>query len=115
MASTSSTCTPIYFILYWIFNQHAHGSWEYPARQGIGCNIVSSDDSANFLSFLQMLRSQDGAESLILSAAVGLSPFVGPDDSPLSDVAEFAKVLDTIGPSPSSFLTHSAPTPRQRS
>jgi len=53
------------------------------------------DDSANFLSFLQKLRSM--APSLILSAAVQLSPFRGADGQPMSDVSEFAKVLDYIG------------------
>ena len=72
-------------------------SWEYPNKQGIGCNIVSPNDTANFLSFLQTLRDQDGAQDLIISAAVSVKPFVGSDGNPMSDVSGFAKVLDYIG------------------
>lgn len=70
-------------------------SWETPGKQGIGCNAVSANDTANFLSFLQTLRSMD--QSLILSAAVSLKPFIDSNGNPLSDVSEFAKVLDYIG------------------
>ncbi|KAH9967667.1 glycoside hydrolase superfamily [Lactifluus volemus] len=47
--------------------------WEYPTKLGIGCNVVSTNDSANFLSFLTTLRSQQGAQKLIISAAVSLT------------------------------------------
>ncbi|KAI0305232.1 chitinase [Multifurca ochricompacta] len=70
--------------------------WEHPNKQGIGCNFISADDSTNFLTFLQTLRNQKGAKNLILSAAVAITPFVGPDGSPLSDVSGFAKVLNYI-------------------
>ena len=70
-------------------------SWEYPAKQGIGCNVISTNDSANFLLFLQMLRGK--APELILSAAVALDTFVGSDGNPMSSVAEFASILDYIG------------------
>jgi len=70
--------------------------WEYPGKQGIGCNVVSPDDTANFLLFLQTLRCQDGADNLIFSAAVSILPFVGADGKPLSDVSGFAKVLNYI-------------------
>jgi hypothetical protein len=71
-------------------------SWEHPGKQGIGCNIVSANDSANFLSFLQTLRSLSGSD-LIISAAVPITPFVGPDSEPLADVSGFGQVLDNIG------------------
>ncbi|KAI9458899.1 chitinase [Lactarius psammicola] len=70
--------------------------WESPNKQTIGCNLISADDSANFLSFLQTLRNQDGAKDLIISAAVSITPFVGPDGNPLTDVSGFATVLDYI-------------------
>ena len=71
-------------------------SWEYPGSQGIGCNVVSGADAANFLSFLQELRANPRGKKLILSAATSLSPFAGPDGNPLSDVSGFAAVLDWI-------------------
>jgi len=70
--------------------------WEYPNKQGIGCNIISTNDSANFLSFLQTLRNQTGAQDLIISAAVSITPFVGSTGTPMTDVSAFAKVLDYI-------------------
>ena len=76
---------------------HLFCSWEYPSKQGIGCNTISTDDSANFLTFLQTLRSQNGAQGLIISAAVSITPFAGPDGTPMTDVSGFAKVLDNIG------------------
>ncbi|KAF9567358.1 chitinase [Agrocybe pediades] len=71
--------------------------WEYPANQGIGCNAINANDTANFLSFLQKLRKDPLGAKLTLSAAVATSPFIGPDGNPLSDVSGFAKVLDYIG------------------
>jgi chitinase len=74
--------------------------WEFPAEQEIleevGCNVVSVNDSVNLLAFLQTLRSQDGAEDLIITAAVTVTPFIGSDGNPMTDVSEFAKVLDYI-------------------
>lgn len=72
-------------------------SWEYPNRQGVGCNTISPDDSANFLAFLQELRQNDAGANLILSAAVGLTPFLDSDGEPMQDVSAFAAVLDHIG------------------
>jgi len=71
--------------------------WEYPNKAGIGCNAISANDSANFLSFLQELRSQPAGKNLILSAATSITPFAGPDGTPMTDVSEFAKVLSHIG------------------
>ncbi|KAI8986628.1 glycoside hydrolase [Trametes punicea] len=70
--------------------------WEYPNKQGIGCNIISPDDSQNFLSFLQALRADPAGKNLTLSAAVGITPFAGTDGNPMSDVSAFAKVLDYV-------------------
>jgi chitinase len=68
---------------------------------------VSANDSANFLSFLTTLRSQQGAQKLIISAAVSLTPFVDSNGTPMTDVSAFAKVLNYIGspfPSFTQFL-----------
>ncbi|KAF9457537.1 glycoside hydrolase [Collybia nuda] len=70
--------------------------WEYPNKQGLGCNTISPSDSANFLLFLQALRATPVGSNITLSAAVGLAPFNGPDEQPMSDVSGFAKVLDYI-------------------
>ncbi|KAL0060712.1 hypothetical protein AAF712_012492 [Marasmius tenuissimus] len=70
--------------------------WEYPNKQGVGCNQISPQDSPNFLSFLQELRKDSVGSKITLSAAVGISPFAGPEGQPMSDVSGFAKVLNHI-------------------
>lgn len=72
-------------------------SWEYPNRQGIGCNAISPSDSANFLAFLQQLKQDPVGSKLILSAAVGETPLMGANGTPMTDVSAFADVLDHIG------------------
>ncbi|THU86560.1 glycoside hydrolase [Dendrothele bispora CBS 962.96] len=51
--------------------------WEFPNRQGIGCNSLSpsSDDVPNFLTYLQQIRQDPRGSSLILSAAVPIQPY----------------------------------------
>ncbi|KAF9232667.1 chitinase [Melanogaster broomeanus] len=70
--------------------------WEYPNHQGIGCNTISADDTQNFLSFLQELRSDPVGSTLTLSAATSIVPFTGATGSPLTDVSGFAEVFDYI-------------------
>ncbi|KAG1827821.1 chitinase [Suillus variegatus] len=65
--------------------------WESPNDQGIGCNIISVNDTANFLAFLQELRQNPKAKKLTLSAAVGLGPFFDAAGHPLTDVTGFVK------------------------
>ncbi|KAG2154451.1 glycoside hydrolase family 18 protein [Suillus bovinus] len=69
--------------------------WEYPSKQGIGCNVVNSDDTANFLSFLQELR-EESCLNLTISAAVSVTPFRDSSGNPSTDVSAFAEVLDYI-------------------
>ncbi|KAK7052982.1 hypothetical protein VNI00_004303 [Paramarasmius palmivorus] len=70
--------------------------WEYPAKQGIGCNTINKDDTANFLSFLQELRVNPAAATYEISAAVGINTFIDGAGNPSTDVSGFANVLDHI-------------------
>ncbi|KAJ6616460.1 glycoside hydrolase family 18 protein [Mycena sp. CBHHK59/15] len=70
--------------------------WEYPGKEGLPCNIVNAQDSANFLLFLQELRNTSVGKGLVLTAAVGITPFVGSSGQPMTDVSGFAAVLDRI-------------------
>ncbi|KAG8743978.1 hypothetical protein FRC10_011052 [Ceratobasidium sp. 414] len=69
--------------------------WEYPGMQGAGNNKVSPSDSAHFLTFLQLLRSQLPASAKI-TAATQVTPFIGSDGEPMKDISEFAQVLDWV-------------------
>ncbi|KAF7355619.1 Chitinase [Mycena sanguinolenta] len=70
--------------------------WEYPNIQGIGCNAINVNDTANFLAFIQELRKHPVGSKLILSAATSLSPFADADGNPSTDISSFSKVLDYI-------------------
>ncbi|KAH8112032.1 glycoside hydrolase [Phellopilus nigrolimitatus] len=70
--------------------------WEYPGKQGIGCNTISPNDTSNFLAFLQALRATPTGSKLILSAATSITPFYNASGVPSSDVSPFAEVLDFI-------------------
>ncbi|GAA6041633.1 hypothetical protein JCM8097_007781 [Rhodosporidiobolus ruineniae] len=69
--------------------------WEYPVVQGEGSNIISPQDSANFLLFLQTLRSVAG-ENARLSMAANVAGLYGADGTPLTDMSGFAAVLDYV-------------------
>lgn len=71
-------------------------SWEYPGKQGIGCNAISPNDSDNFLAFLQELRNTTTGSKLVLTAATSITPFANATGSPSSDVSAFASVLDYV-------------------
>ncbi|KAG2142295.1 glycoside hydrolase family 18 protein [Suillus bovinus] len=70
--------------------------WEYPGRQGVGCNTISVDDTANYLKFLQELRQNTVGASLTVSAAVSLAPFTDASGHPSADLSGFAQVFDYI-------------------
>jgi hypothetical protein len=69
--------------------------WEYPGKDGGSGNHVSSDDAANFLLFLKLLRAMLPSTARI-SAAVETTTFVGNEGEPMQDMREFASVLDWI-------------------
>lgn len=79
-----------------IFYLDFHTSWEYPNHQGIGCNIISAQDTPNYLLFLQELRRDPIGAVLTLSAATSITPFVDANGLPSIDVSEFSEVLDYI-------------------
>ncbi|THU95533.1 glycoside hydrolase [Dendrothele bispora CBS 962.96] len=78
--------------------------WEFPNRQGIGCNSLSpsSDDVPNFLTYLQQIRQDPRGSSLILSAALwstsayGANPSIGPSGylSGFSNVLDFIEIMN---------------------
>lgn len=95
---------------YFIFD-----SWEYPGKQGIGCNEIDEvNDSANFLSFLQALRKDPFGSKLIISTAVGITPFAA-NGAPMKDVSAFAKYIDFIGGLFSLFICMMSNVPEQPS
>ena len=61
-------------------------SWEYPNDQGIGCNVISPDDTANFLAFLKQLRSTLKKDALI-TAATSIKPFMDSTGNPVCHIA----------------------------
>ncbi|KAG2353446.1 glycoside hydrolase family 18 protein, partial [Suillus spraguei] len=71
-------------------------SWEYPGKQGVGCNKISVDDTSNYLQFLQELRKNTAGINLTVSAAVSLEPFTDASGKPSADVSGFAQVFDYI-------------------
>ncbi|KAF8508013.1 chitinase [Hysterangium stoloniferum] len=70
--------------------------WEQPGKQAIGCNIVSPEDTANYLRLLQELRRFKATSGLILTVAAPAAPFVDSTGVPSTSVSGFAKVLDYI-------------------
>ncbi|KAG6332514.1 hypothetical protein ID866_6576, partial [Astraeus odoratus] len=70
--------------------------WEYPNFQGIGCNTINPNDTANFLAFLQEFRKAITGKKITVSASVPLLPFRNATGLPSTDVSEFADVFDYI-------------------
>lgn len=70
--------------------------YEYPNRQGLGCNTISDDDTANFLLFLQELRAQPGAADVQFTAASSLFPWNDATGAQSADLSGFADVLDYV-------------------
>ncbi|KAH8105920.1 glycoside hydrolase family 18 protein [Cristinia sonorae] len=69
--------------------------WEYPAQQGDKANAVAPNDTANYLTFLNVLRKTLPPQAKITAAAMTV-PWAGPDGQPLRDMSQFASVLDWI-------------------
>ena len=71
-------------------------SWEYPDNTGIGCNLISPNDTSNFIEFLTELRQTDWACELILTAAAPLTPWVDATGNSITNASAFAELLDWI-------------------
>ena len=69
--------------------------WEYPGQAGNDGNVISPNDSANYLLFLQTLRKTLPSAAKITAATMTV-PFADSQGSPMRDVSAFAKVLDWI-------------------
>lgn len=67
--------------------------WEYPGREGQPGNVYNPRDSFHLLEFLHVLRGLLPSDARI-SAAVQTVPFVDQNGNSMSDVSEFANVLD---------------------
>ncbi|KAF5012338.1 hypothetical protein FDECE_1565 [Fusarium decemcellulare] len=70
--------------------------WEYPNRQGLGCNAINKNDASNFLTFLEELRKQPEGKDLYLTAAGSLFPWNNASGVASTDLDGFANVLDYI-------------------
>ncbi|KXN74017.1 carbohydrate-binding module family 19 protein [Conidiobolus coronatus NRRL 28638] len=68
--------------------------WEYPGREGAPGNIISPQDSANYLIFLKELKAALPS-NILITCAVRVQPFDGPN-GPLKDVSAFAQYFDLI-------------------
>ncbi|KAM0754711.1 glycoside hydrolase, partial [Meredithblackwellia eburnea MCA 4105] len=69
--------------------------WEYPGQAGIGCNRFSKNDSANYLSFLSLLRTAFG-KNKTLTAAVATTGIIGSNGAALANLSKFGVYLDFI-------------------
>ncbi|KAK1975762.1 family 18 glycosyl hydrolase [Colletotrichum cereale] len=71
--------------------------FEYPNRQGLGCNAINPNDTANFALFLQELR-QKQTKPLYLTAATSLNPWNDASGaaSGAGTLTSFAETLDYL-------------------
>ncbi|KAI9301433.1 glycosyl hydrolases family 18-domain-containing protein [Cunninghamella echinulata] len=74
--------------------------WEYPSKQGAGCNEVNDLDTQHFLVLLKELRkSLDKTfpnDHKLVTMAVHLLPFTNQHGVPSSDVSSFVPYFDFI-------------------
>ncbi|VDB82806.1 unnamed protein product [Peniophora sp. CBMAI 1063] len=70
--------------------------WEAPVNQGIGCNFISPNDTANFLELLQELRATEQGSKLILTAAAGIGPWADENGDSGTNMTAFGELLDYI-------------------
>ncbi|CAA7262225.1 unnamed protein product [Cyclocybe aegerita] len=83
--------------------------WEFPNFKGVG-NPYSPQDAKNLLLLFQALRAALGP-AMIISAAVGHSPWLDEDGLPMRDMSAFADELSFINIMNYSVYETSAPGP----
>ena len=86
------------WIPYWIFSHNYCYplSWEFPNELGIGCNVIDSHDTANFLAFLQQLRNTPDGSKMTISVATNIKPWLDSNGRPSENLSDFKNVLDFL-------------------
>ncbi|KAK1983998.1 family 18 glycosyl hydrolase [Colletotrichum cereale] len=69
--------------------------YEYPNRQGLGCNAISPNDTTNFANFLTELR-QSANKRLYLTAATSLNPWNDASGAPTTDQGGLRPFQDAL-------------------
>ncbi|KAF7981909.1 hypothetical protein HWV62_31509 [Athelia sp. TMB] len=92
--------------------------WEYPSSpNGLSCNVVNKDDTANYLAFFQELRNSTIGKNITLTATA-VTPWNDVSEAPsTTGMNAFAEVLDWVsimdydvwGPGYSSSVGPNAP------
>ncbi|KXJ93398.1 family 18 glycosyl hydrolase [Microdochium bolleyi] len=67
--------------------------WEYPNRQGLGCNVINKNDTANLLAFFKEIREKQ-TRPLKVTASASLFPWNDASGAASTDMSGFADVLD---------------------
>ncbi|KAF9771357.1 hypothetical protein IL306_011016 [Fusarium sp. DS 682] len=70
--------------------------WEYPNRQGLGCNDINENDTANLLEFFKEIRKHPDGKNLYITAAGSVFPWNDKTGKASKDVSGFADVLNYI-------------------
>ncbi|CAO3634794.1 unnamed protein product [Cunninghamella blakesleeana] len=74
--------------------------WEYPSKQGTGCNQVNKMDTDHFLLLLKELRMALDQffpkDYKLITMAVHAQPFINENGMPSSDVSSFVPYFDFI-------------------
>lgn len=74
--------------------------WEYPNLKGVDCDNIDSNDTANFCLLVKELRNALFVKfpkvHKLITAAVYVLPFFGPEGKPEEDLSPFANIFDYI-------------------
>ncbi|KAI1038207.1 hypothetical protein LB503_012120 [Fusarium chuoi] len=70
--------------------------WEYPNRQGLGCNDINENDTANLLEFFKEIRKDPKGKNYYITAAGSVFPWNDKTGVASKDVSGFANVINYI-------------------